>query len=224
MKPYWPDTVFKRHVLPAAARARIVKKIGWHSFRVRCGGLPKNTSQTNGHFVLPNKYLVSPTAKKGLHGGGCGPHPRGETKGLSQAVSGLLQPESLAPRCAEPQLRVRVKQEKFEPNYQFGPLQTPRVSSPSKPWSRIEQGLRTADLLLQGGGFSAVVRHGQPLPGVRFKSASGNVVPLSCGCGANPVQHPSTDATCMREEQRRTLTSASTMHPYLRRSYGILRD
>jgi integrase len=33
MKPYWPDAVLKRHVLPAAGRAEITKKIGWHSFR-----------------------------------------------------------------------------------------------------------------------------------------------------------------------------------------------
>jgi len=32
-KPYWPDAVLKRHVLPAAERAGIAKKIGWHSFR-----------------------------------------------------------------------------------------------------------------------------------------------------------------------------------------------
>jgi hypothetical protein len=28
---------------------------------------------------------------------------------------------------------------------------------PSKPWARIEQALRTTDLLLQGGGFSAII-------------------------------------------------------------------
>lgn len=33
MKPYWPDAVLKRHVIPAAKRAGIAKKIGWHSFR-----------------------------------------------------------------------------------------------------------------------------------------------------------------------------------------------
>jgi integrase len=32
-KPYWPDAVMKRHVLPAAARAGITKRTGWHSFR-----------------------------------------------------------------------------------------------------------------------------------------------------------------------------------------------
>lgn len=32
-KPYWPDAVLKRHVYPAAERAGITKRIGWHSFR-----------------------------------------------------------------------------------------------------------------------------------------------------------------------------------------------
>jgi hypothetical protein len=31
------------------------------------------------------------------------------------------------------------------------------MSLPLRPWSRIEQALRSADLLLQGGGFSAIV-------------------------------------------------------------------
>lgn len=30
---YWPDAVLKRHVLPAAQRAGITKRIGWHTFR-----------------------------------------------------------------------------------------------------------------------------------------------------------------------------------------------
>jgi integrase len=32
-RPYWPGAVLKRHVLPAAERAGITKRIGWHSFR-----------------------------------------------------------------------------------------------------------------------------------------------------------------------------------------------
>lgn len=32
-KPYWPDAVLKRHVMPAAERAGITKRIGYHSFR-----------------------------------------------------------------------------------------------------------------------------------------------------------------------------------------------
>jgi integrase len=32
-KPYWPDAVLKRHILPAGERAGITKRIGWHTFR-----------------------------------------------------------------------------------------------------------------------------------------------------------------------------------------------
>jgi len=31
--PYWPNTVMARHVQPAADRAGIGKRIGWHTFR-----------------------------------------------------------------------------------------------------------------------------------------------------------------------------------------------
>jgi recombination protein RecA len=48
---------------------------------VRCGVTavaPSQSSAAKG-FVLPEKYLVPPPAKKGLHGGGFGQHPRHET-------------------------------------------------------------------------------------------------------------------------------------------------
>jgi recombination protein RecA len=109
-------------------------------------------------FSLPEKYMVAPPAKKGLHGGGFGSHPRNEVKGLSDAVSGLFKPETLAPRCAEPQRRERPERETFEPHTQRITVKHDRAStSPSKSWNRIEQALRTTDLLLQGGGFSAIV-------------------------------------------------------------------
>jgi recombination protein RecA len=128
-----------------------------HLLWVRCGVRPKAVPQPMSRSALPNRYLVPPPVKKGLHGGGCGSHPQSETKGLSQAVSGLLRPEAIAPRCAEPQRRVRQRQEPFEPNDQQPSTLIPQVSWPAKPWSRIEQGLRTTDLLLQGGGFSVIV-------------------------------------------------------------------
>lgn len=31
--PYWPDMLLRRHILPAAKRLGIQKKIGWHTFR-----------------------------------------------------------------------------------------------------------------------------------------------------------------------------------------------
>jgi recombination protein RecA len=140
---------------PASASAAGVdlSRLLW----VRCGGLPKTVTKGSGQFVLPRKYLVPNPTKKGLHGGGFGPHPRSETKGLSQAVNGLLHPVALAPRCAEPQHRVSQRREQLEPEHQPRTKPTPWGSPPSKPWSRMEQALRATDLLLQGGGFSAIV-------------------------------------------------------------------
>lgn len=124
---------------------------------LRCGVASATTRRASYKFKLPEKHLVTPAPKKGLHGGGFGRHPRQEVKGLSNAVEGLLQPEAIAPRCAEPQSRVRSHQERVT----APPLQTYETSyrsaTPSKPWSRLEQALRSADLLLQGGGFSAIV-------------------------------------------------------------------
>jgi recombination protein RecA len=83
--------------------------------------------------------------------------PRGEAKGLSQAISGLLRPETIAPRCAEPQRRLRAQQETFEPSYQPNPKRGLQSTRTAKPWSRMEQAMRVTDLLLQAGGFSAIV-------------------------------------------------------------------
>jgi recombination protein RecA len=100
---------------------------------------------------------------KGLHGGGCGGHPRGEVKGMEAAVSGLLRPEAIAARCAEPQRRVRVERAVFEPAplVQTATRQLGKSNGVSsmrgRPWSRIEQALRVTDLLLQAGGFGAIV-------------------------------------------------------------------
>jgi recombination protein RecA len=114
-------------------------------------------------FSLPEKYLVPAPVKHGLHGGGCGGHPRNEVKELAEAVSGLLHPPAIAPRCAEPQSKVRAERETFVSPQQQQPLeaQTNLRARPGKPWTRpwarIEQALRVIDLLLQAGGFSAIV-------------------------------------------------------------------
>jgi recombination protein RecA len=108
-------------------------------------------------FALPEKYLVPAPVKQGVHGGGCGGHPRNEVKGLARAVSSLLRPEAIAPRCAEPQPRMRVERESFAPQPQPPVQQANLWTRSGKPWSRIEQALRVTDLLLQAGGFSAIV-------------------------------------------------------------------
>jgi RecA/RadA recombinase len=123
---------------------------------VRCGVIPQKAAQNHARFELPDQYLLSPTAKRGLHGGGIGPHPRSETKGLPQAVSGLLR-QSVPPRHMEPLRQRRQEEESFEPRYQSGSSPALSPSLPHKPWTRIEQALKVTDLLLQAGGFSAIV-------------------------------------------------------------------
>src|ERR1700730_4671950 len=139
----------------AAATGVDLSRLLW----VRCG-LPPSTNtrsiSTDG-FALPEKYLIPPPVKKGLHGGGFGPHPRNEVKGLSDAVSDFLRPEVTAPRCAEPQRRIKPEREIFEPNPPRRLVSPKKQVVSGKPWSRLEQALRVTDLLLQAGGFSAIV-------------------------------------------------------------------
>jgi recombination protein RecA len=151
----WVDVSNALHPESAAATGVDLSRLLW----IRCGASPSASTQpisTDG-FALPEKYLIPPPIKKGLHGGGFGSHPRNEVKGLSDAVSGFLRPEATAPRCAEPQRRVRSEREVFEPNSprRSASYRKPMVSG--KPWARIEQALRVTDLLLQAGGFSAIV-------------------------------------------------------------------
>lgn len=147
----WVDVLNAFDPESAAAAGVELDRLLW----VRCGAAAAKAQPEIGHrFTLPEKYLVP---LKGLHGGGCGRHPRGEVKGLAQAVSGLLRPEAIAPRCSEPQRRMRREREVFSPAQQpSAPKPTLRTQS-GKPWARIEQALRVTDLLLQAGGFAAIV-------------------------------------------------------------------
>jgi hypothetical protein len=151
----WVDVSNALHPESAAATGVDLSRLLW----VRCGvpTLANTQSNSTNNFTLPEKYLIPSPAKKGLHGGGFGPHPRNEVKGLSDAVGGFLRPEVTAPRCAEPQRRIKPEREVFEPNAprRLVPHRKPIVSG--KPWSRIEQASRVTDLLLQAGGFSAIV-------------------------------------------------------------------
>ncbi len=153
----------------AAAAGVDLSKLLW----ARCGVSTSNAQpRAEYKFALPEKYLIPAPVKQGLHGGGCGGHPRNEVKGLSQAVSGLLRPESIAPRCAEPQSRKRgpeIDKHRTPDHWAraeretFAPQPKPRLAQANlrmyagKPWARIEQALRVTDLLLQAGGFSAIV-------------------------------------------------------------------
>jgi recombination protein RecA len=108
----WIDVSNSLDPASAAAVGVDLERLLW----VRCGVVQNSVQVESRRFALPDKYLVPSPPKKGLHGGGFGPHPRAEANGLSEAVSGFLRPETIAPRCAEPQRRVRDKPDIFEPS------------------------------------------------------------------------------------------------------------
>ena len=151
----WIDVSNALHPESAAAAGVNLERLLW----VRCGVSETDEAEpTQQDFRLPEKYLVPPPVKKGLHGGGFGPHPRGEVKGMSEALGGVLDRQALAPRCAEPQRRIVSEQALEIPAAPAWPQRHGRRPAvAAKPWGRIEQALRVADLLLQAGGFGAIV-------------------------------------------------------------------
>ncbi|MGC1783667.1 MAG: recombinase RecA [Acidobacteriaceae bacterium] len=151
----WVDVSDALDPESAAAAGVDLSRLLW----VRCGvqAAPQSRSSAQQTFSFPEKYMIALPTKKGLHGGGFGTHSRNEVKGLSDAVSDFLKPEVFAPRCAEPQRKERTEKEAFSPGAQQIAAHSRKPASPSKPWVRIEQALRATDLLLQGGGFSAIV-------------------------------------------------------------------
>jgi recombination protein RecA len=143
----WIDVSNTFDPASAAAVGVYLKKLLW----VRCGIQQAMTAKAGRHFRLPEEYLKPSPIKKGLHGGGFGPHPRTEVRGLSDAVEDLF-----APRCAEPQHQPRPQNDAAEPS--LTPVtQAMRTPKRARQYDALEQGVRSADLLLQTGGFSAVV-------------------------------------------------------------------
>jgi recombination protein RecA len=69
----------------------------------------------------------------------------------------LEQREAYEPRCAEPQRRPCPQTKHVQPVAIGGGHTSGTVSLPGRPWSRLDQALRVTDLLLQAGGFSAIV-------------------------------------------------------------------
>jgi hypothetical protein len=200
----WIDVSNTLDPASAAAAGVDLERLLW----VRCGAEKPVAPRARQRFSLPEKYLTPVPAIKGLHGGGCGGHPRGEVKGLATAVSGLLRPEAtepqnLAPRYAEPQSGETAIQDVpplSEPPGRKSVLKghgftacperqsksadkATRISGALAPegrssnafelssqvagacelwkrsgiWARLDQALRATDLLLQAGGFSAIV-------------------------------------------------------------------
>ncbi len=150
----WADVCDALQPESAAAAGVDLERLLW----VRCGVAEMASPAANeAKFRLPEKYFEPPEIKKGLHGGGFGPHPRTEVKGMSEAVGNFLRPEAIGARCAEPQ--PRTVQEREKPPAVSPPMMTKQMrrGTSQKPWSRMEQALRVTDLLLQAGGFASIV-------------------------------------------------------------------
>jgi RecA/RadA recombinase len=124
---------------------------------VRCGIFRESVHTTPARFELPQSCLVRPEPIKGLHGGGCGTHPRQESKSVARALEGFFGTEKPSSESAG-----------STPRQRFGntvrPAQDARSAAPLSPLARIEQALKVTDLLLQGGGFSALVLDMASLP------------------------------------------------------------
>ncbi len=165
----WVDVTDSLHPESAAAAGVDLRWLLW----VRCGvafdsGMPQAVAD---NFILPEKYFAPPPIKKGLHGGGFGSHPRSEVKDLSAAIPSFLRSPASQARLVELRSDELLKQKsgklviKATNAGSANPL--PGVSQPlkqnvkarlaSKPWSRLDQALRVTDLLLQNGGFGAIV-------------------------------------------------------------------
>ncbi len=141
----WVDVSDTLHPESAAAMGVDLSRLLW----VRCGSspVPSPPAVVRGLKVKP----ALPPA-----GGG---HPRMEANGLSAAVSDLLGPAQIAPRCAEPlhKPRPQGKQQNPGPQPTKLPAAAIKTAPRSKSWARLEQALRVTDLLLQAGGFSCIV-------------------------------------------------------------------
>jgi len=140
----WVDVSDALDPESAAAAGVDLARLLW----VRCG--VQNSAQP---LAKPEKYRAPSVNVQSLPEGEFGMHPRNETQGLPDAINNLF-----APRCAEPQRRIRPKKEVIQPVLPRFAANRNRMPAPAlKPWARIEQALRATDLLLQAGGFSAVV-------------------------------------------------------------------
>jgi hypothetical protein len=165
----WVDVSDTLHPESAAAIGVDLKRLLW----IRCGTEPQQLALPGMDRVNPQQNWASEHIAK---------HPPVAQKNISIAT--MQHPlVRMDPRCAEPVPKVRRNNSEVAtlappvghasdryPDQLNSKLQTPNsdpqspepgARSPSphprKPWSRLDQALRATDLLLQAGGFSAIV-------------------------------------------------------------------
>jgi RecA/RadA recombinase len=152
----WIDVSDALNLESAAAAGVDLMRLMW----VRCGVSTKLIQAAREHsFRLDEKYLAPPPIKKGLHGGGFGPHPRTEVNGLSSAVRNLLESGKAqgARRSQSLTMPAHGRETATEEAFSLPSAYAKRRTHVLKPFARLEQALRVTDLLLQAGGFAAIV-------------------------------------------------------------------
>jgi recombination protein RecA len=148
----WIDASNTFNPAAAAAVGVDLRRLVW----VRCGVSETVSEQERRRFVLPSECFTPKPVLRGLHGGGHGTHPRNEVKGLSAAVDRFLSDETVKARCAEPISKPRPTQQTFEPSLKSASASV-RAPKRARVYDAVEQALKAADLLIQTGGFSAIV-------------------------------------------------------------------
>lgn len=148
----WIDASNTFNPASASAAGVDLSRLLW----VRCGISETISEQETRKFVLPAECFTPKSVTKRLHGGGHGTHPRHEVKGLSAAVDRFLRDGTVQARCAEPISKPRPTRETFEPNLKSSTVSM-RTPKRARSYDAVEQALRSADLLIQTGGFSAII-------------------------------------------------------------------
>jgi recombination protein RecA len=161
MSSAWIDISGSFHPESAAASGIELNRLLW----VRCRmNSPGDTAPPNpAHKPLNlEQYKIPSVTLKGLHGGGCGSHPRTEIKDLPPAINNFLQPKIGAkhppdndPRVSGPELLPtpgNISSQSHRPG-----LLTPHPGLNNSPMACLDRALRVADLLLQAGGFTSIV-------------------------------------------------------------------
>ena len=129
------------------------------------------------------------------------PHDR-----VEQVNSDRLPPRrgdnlAIAPRCAEPLPR-RVASIPSNTHLPVTPTDRPQAMTSSQ-WQALDQALRVADLLLQNGGFGAIVLDlGDVPPEIAWRIPFGDLVPLPCRLRTDPRQPSPAHPAPMRSQQR----------------------
>ncbi len=142
----WIDACNAFDPASAAAAGVDLDRLLW----VRCGHPHQPATAPLPRVAVPEACFTPKPAVRGLHGGGYGPHPRTEVRGISQALEALFHQQPAGEEPAPPQTF---------------PARTERLPAaaiarrPARPghYAAIERALRCTDLLLQTGGFGAIV-------------------------------------------------------------------